>query len=709
MKLRYGLHARFVLLAGVVLLASLVLVAMVLHRQNRAQHDVQALSLQSMHDLASNRLLTRGEAVASQVADSLVNPLYYFDLDAIGATIRNVLRQPDVSYVLVYDTEGRVIHDGSQDIATYGQSMSDPFAFEVLSITDIHVQSNEDLMDIAAPIRLGDQALGGVRIGYSLASVKADETQIGRRMSDRLDEIGRSQLLWLALLLAGMLALLVAFGFALQRALVAPVRQLADAAREIEAGNFDAEVPASARRDEVGDLMRAFAHMRDSIVRHDRDIRRMAYTDALTGLSNRLAFRELLDQRVTEGNGAARPLALLFADVDDFKRVNDTIGHDAGDEVLMQFSSRIRDVIDRQAGEGAVLARFGGDEFVVLLPGTGPGDDIRQRADRLAELLVRELGRPITVHGRQVFLGISIGIALFPDDATDVSALMKNGDIAMYQAKVAGKNCHRFYSRVMDQAVERRVRMEQDLRGAWERGELSLAYQPVYRLGDGKLAGAEALLRWRHPEHGPVSPSLFIDVAEQSGLIETIGPQVLRAACMDARGWQRDFPGARGLFVSVNVSPRQLRAGDMAAQVEDVLRESGLAPQHLHIELTETAVIGDELRVSSLLARLRNSGVKVWLDDFGTGFSGLSHLRRVPVDGVKIDRSFVADVLRDPDDLALTTAIIAMAHSLGIHVVAEGVEKEGQYAILRERGCDLAQGFWLGHPMSNQEFSRLLA
>lgn len=629
MKLRYGLHARFVLLAGVVLLASLVLVAMVLHRQNRAQHDVQALSLQSMHDLASNRLLTRGEAVASQVADSLVNPLYYFDLDAIGATIRNVLRQPDVSYVLVYDTEGRVIHDGSQDIATYGQSMSDPFAFEVLSITDIHVQSNEDLMDIAAPIRLGDQALGGVRIGYSLASVKADETQIGRRMSDRLDEIGRSQLLWLALLLAGMLALLVAFGFALQRALVAPVRQLADAAREIEAGNFDAEVPASARRDEVGDLMRAFAHMRDSIVRHDRDIRRMAYTDALTGLSNRLAFRELLDQRVTEGNGAARPLALLFADVDDFKRVNDTIGHDAGDEVLMQFSSRIRDVIDRQAGEGAVLARFGGDEFVVLLPGTGPGDDIRQRADRLAELLVRELGRPITVHGRQVFLGISIGIALFPDDATDVSALMKNGDIAMYQAKVAGKNCHRFYSRVMDQAVERRVRMEQDLRGAWERGELSLAYQPVYRLGDGKLAGAEALLRWRHPEHGPVSPSLFIDVAEQSGLIETIGPQVLRAACMDARGWQRDFPGARGLFVSVNVSPRQLRAGDMAAQVEDVLRESGLAPQHLHIELTETAVIGDELRVSSLLARLRNSGVKVWLDDFGTGFSGLSHLRRV--------------------------------------------------------------------------------
>jgi len=707
MRLRVGLRAHFALLAAAVLLASLSLVLLVLQRQSAAHRDVQALSLQSIHDFSSRRMLSQGEAAAAQLADSLVNPLYYFDLDAIGTALHAVLRQPDVSYVIVYDNEGRVIHDGSQDISTYGQSMSDPFAYEVLSITAAHVQSNDALMDIAAPIRIGDQRLGGVRIGYSLAAVKADERQVGGIMSGRLGEIGRSQLLWMGLLLAGMVALLVAIGFALQRVLVSPVRQLADAAREIEVGNFDASVPSSRRDDEIGDLMRAFAHMRDSIVRHDRDIRRMAYTDALTGLSNRLAFRELLDQRVAEGNGSARQLALLFADIDDFKRVNDTIGHDAGDEVLMQFSSRIREVIDLHRG-GAELARFGGDEFVILLQG-GDGDDIRERAERLADALVRELGRPIPVHGRQVFLGISIGIALFPDDATDVSVLMKNGDIAMYQAKVAGKNCYRFYSRVMDQAVERRVRMEQDLRGAWERGELSLAYQPVYRLENGKLVGAEALLRWRHPEHGPVSPSLFIDVAEQSGLIEVIGPQVLRAACMDARGWQRDFPGARELFVSVNVSARQLRTGDLAAQVETVLRETGLAPQHLHVELTETAVIGDEARVSSLLARLRNSGVKVWLDDFGTGFSGLSHLRRVPVDGVKIDRSFVADVLRDPDDLALTTAIIAMAHSLGIQVVAEGVEKEGQYAILRERGCDLAQGFWLGHPMGNQEFARLLA
>ena len=294
----------------------------------------------------------------------------------------------------------------------------------------------------------------------------------------------------------------------------------------------------------------------------------------------------------------------------------------------------------------------------------------------MATALVQELSRPISVHGRQIFLGTSIGVTVFPDDAVSAAMLMKNGDIAMYQAKVAGKNCHRFYSRAMDQAVERRVRMEQDLRGAWERGELSLAYQPVYRLEDRRLVGAEALLRWQHPEQGAIAPSVFIDVAEQSGLIETLGPQVLRAACMDARlaGGRRRRPAVR----LGQRSPQQLRRRQPQSRQS---RRDRAAAEPLHVELTETAVIGDEARVSGLLARLRNSGVKVWLDDFGTGFSGLSHLRRVPVDGVKIDRSFIADVLRDPDDLALTTAIIAMAHSLGIHVVAEGVEKEGQYEI----------------------------
>ena len=708
MRAGRGLYARFLAALVVALLVVLAVVAVVLHRQEVMRAEVLELGRESMHSLAFDRLAERSEAAGVELATSLVNPLYYFDLEQIGLLLRAMLKQPDVAYALVYDNEGAVIHDGSRDIGSYGQVMDDAMAFEVVTARAPHVQASDEVLDVAVPLYIGDVRLGGLRVGYSLASVMADEQRAANSRGQRLAVIGQRHAGWIAALMAGLVLVAVGLGLLVQRTLVRPVRQLADAAREIEAGNFLADMPSSRRADEVGDLMRAFGRMRESIARHDRDMRRMAYTDALTGLANRLAFRESLDRRLMELHGAGQQLALLFADIDDFKRVNDTLGHEAGDEVLVQFANRIREAVERLGGESPALARFGGDEFVILIESPrGDSTGIREMATHLAETLVAELGRPIVVGGRQVFLGTSIGITLFPDDASGATMLLKNGDIAMYQAKGAGKSCHRFYSRAMDQAVERRVSMEQDLRGAWERGELSLAYQPIYRLEDRSLVGAEALLRWQHPEHGMIAPSVFIDVAEQSGLIETIGPQVLRAACVDAMGWRRDFPG-NTLFVSVNVSPRQLRSGDLATMVEHTLAQTGLPPEGLHIELTETAVIGDELRVSSVLSRLRDAGVKVWLDDFGTGFSGLSHLRRVPVEGVKIDRSFVADVLRDPDDLALTTAIIAMAHSLGITVVAEGVEKEGQYDILRERGCDLAQGYWLGYPMNVHDFRGLL-
>ena len=697
--------------AILVLLAIVVLVMVLLwQRQQASQHEVSEVTRNAMHGLLSEQVRIDGEAEVRQLADALANPLYYFDLDAVGALARAALREADVDYVLVYDAQGRILHDGSGDIAAFGQPMNDPLAKQVIASSGPHAQMQGQLLDVSRPVMIGDERLGGVRIGYSLAGMARDEALAMDALRGRIDEVGRRSLLWLLLLSAALAAIAVAAVALVQRLLVQPIQLLGDAARQIEAGNFSAPVPASKRQDELGDLIRTFGRMRESVARHDRDIRRVAYSDALTGLSNRLAFRESLDQRLRALQGAGRQLALVFADLDDFKRVNDTLGHEAGDEVLLQVATRIDRAVSAIRGADAMVARFGGDEFVVLLQAGDkePESDVRTMVTRLAEALVRDLGEPMLLNGRQVFLGSSVGVALFPDDAGTASLLMKNGDIAMYQAKVAGKNCYRFYSRTMDQAVERRVRLEHDLRGAWSRGELSLAYQPIFRTRDRVLVGAEALLRWNHPEDGAIAPSVFIEVAEQSGLIEAIGPEVLRSACAEAAGWPTPPGAGEPPFVSVNVSPRQLRGGDLVKHVTGALVESGMAPERLHVELTETAVISDEANATALLARLREIGVRVWLDDFGTGYSSLSHLRRVQVDGLKIDRSFITDLLRDPDDLALTSAIIAMAHSMGITVVAEGVERQGQFDLLRERDCDLVQGYWLGYPMSTLEFARLL-
>ncbi|WDK30013.1 putative bifunctional diguanylate cyclase/phosphodiesterase [Xanthomonas campestris] len=701
-QVRFGLQARFLLVMALTLLLVGAILASLLQRQSSMQREVRSLSAQILHELFDRSLRTRGETLATELASGLANPLYYSDLAAVGALVRNASRQQVVSYVLVFDRRGRLVHDGSATLQGYGQPMQDPLAAKAIVAPALLLQSSPEVLDVTVPIKVGDQRIGGVRVGMSRERVRKIESSANLTLVQNLNAIGKRDLGWLLVLLAALVALGILLAIYVQRTLVAPVRLLAAAARQIERGDYLVQLPPHPRNDEIGELISAFGRMSESIARHDREVRHMAYTDALTGLTNRLGFREGLDHLLHTARSTDSKLALLFADIDDFKRVNDTLGHEAGDEALLQFSSRISRAVAALGGDDAILARFGGDEFVILLQ----SGDVTLLAAQLADRLVNELSRPLNVQGREVFLGTSIGITLFPDDANDATALLKNGDIAMYQAKVAGKNCHRFYSRAADHAVERRVHMEHELRGAWERDELRLVYQPIYRTSDRVLVGVEVLLRWQHPALGTIPPSTFIDIAEQSGLIEVIGPKVLRAACLEAAKWP---VVGEGLFISVNVSPRQLRSGDLIDTVAECLAESGLPAARLHLELTETAVIGDEMMAASLLDQLHRTGVKVWLDDFGTGFSGLSHLRQVPVDGVKIDKSFIADLQRDPDDLALTTAIIGMAHSLGITVVAEGIEQEAQFNLLRDRGCDLGQGYWFSRPLSPADMVKLIA
>ena len=692
-----GLQWRVLGLLLLTLLAVVLTFWLNARRQHQAQDGLVEASASAMQALVTDALERRGEAVARLLAESLANPLYYFDLARIGETVRSAKRLPGVSYVLVFDDQGRVLHDGSHDIAAFGSDMDDPMAFDAIHARGLLTQKDERAVDVAMPVLIGNERLGGVRVGLSRADPQRLESLARSDLERRAAADRERSLQTLALLVAAMVVGGLLVMHLVNRGLLRPVRRLAEAARRIETGEYQISLPGR-RADELGDLERAFVRMADALGRHDQDVLRMAYTDPLTGLANRLAFRERLDQRLVAARAAGQSLTLLFIDLDDFKRINDSMGHDAGDQVLEQVAGRLSRCLPQADAGNAVLARLGGDEFVVLL-GTGAEHDA---ARQLAETLLHELQRPFTAMGKQAFLGASIGITRFPDDAGEARSLLKAGDLAMYQAKLAGKNCIRFFHAAMDHAVAESAQLEQALRGAWERGELSLSFQPIYDLANRRLVGAESLLRWSHPVLGVVPPTVFVAVAERSGLIESIGREVLHAACRAAASWRIAHGDP---FVSVNVSALQLRKGDLVEEVQAALAATGLAAERLHLELTETAVMGDEAQVAVLVSRLRALGVKIWLDDFGTGFSGLSHLRRVPVDGVKIDKSFVFDLLRDPDDLALTSAIIAMAHSLGFTVVAEGVESESQFDLLRERGCDFAQGYWLGRPVPDAEFT----
>ncbi len=702
---RFGLQARFLCVAAGAVLVVIAIVAVLLARQAAAQRELLQASSSVVSQVFDDSVREQGTSLATSLADALVNPLYFSDLDAIGALVRSTASQKSVSYVLVHDAEGRLIHDGSVEVAGYGRQMQDPLAQGAINAEQLRMQESPMVLEVDLPLRIGEQRIGGLRLGMDLAPVRAQEAEAKAALEQRMGLANRRQLAWVILMMVALVGLACLVALYVQRTLVQPVRWLGATARRIEAGDYQVEQQDTRRGDEIGELLRTFGRMGQSIARHDREVRQMAYTDSLTGLTNRLAFREALDHRLLGARASGQGLALLFIDIDEFKRVNDTLGHEAGDDALLQFAQRIAAAVEQDGGDDALLARFGGDEFVILI-GNDAGR-VENMATALAKRLVADLGSPLQVQEREIFLGSSIGITLFPEDATDATGLLKNGDIAMYQAKLAGKSCFRYYSRALDHAVERRLHLEQELRGAWERGELHLVYQPIFRTLDRMLIGVEALLRWQHPVLGAIPPSMFIDIAEQSGLIQTLGPKVLHAACLRARQWPCNGAGEE-LFVSVNVSPRQLRSGDLAAAVEQCLHVSGLAASRLHLELTETAVIGDEMLAASLLEKLHRTGVKVWLDDFGTGFSGLSHLRQVPVDGVKIDKSFVADLQRDPDDLALTSAIIAMAHALGITVVAEGIEHQAQFDLLNERGCDLVQGYWLARPLDSDDLVRLL-
>jgi diguanylate cyclase (GGDEF)-like protein len=389
---------------------------------------------------------------------------------------------------------------------------------------------------------------------------------------------------------------------------------------------------------------------------------------------------------------------VLFLDLDRFKHINDSMGHVVGDRLLQSVARRLFSCVR----SSDTVGRQGGDEFVVLLWEVRRAEDAAMTAAKILEAL-RE---PHRIDGHELYVSGSIGIVTYPDDGTDAETLMKKADLAMYHAKETGRDSYQFFKPAMNARAVERQSLEDSLRYAIERRELVLHYQPKVDLKSGGIIGAEALIRWRHPQRGLVPPGQFVTIAEDCGLIVPIGRWVLREACRQARAWQT--AGLPPLCVAINISPVELRAPGFVAGVRTILKETGLEPRYLELELTETVLIEDSRSVADVLEELKDIGVLLALDDFGTGYSSLSHLKRFPIDTLKIDQSFVRDLTVDEDDAGIVTAVIGMGRSLHMRVVAEGVETREQLEILQEHGCPQGQGYYFCRPVPAEEFGHLL-
>ncbi len=444
--------------------------------------------------------------------------------------------------------------------------------------------------------------------------------------------------------------------------------------------------------------------------RSEREIHRLAYYDSLTGLPNRVLFKDRVTQAIAHARRYQYHLALLFLDLDRFKVINDTLGHNVGDLLLKHVADRLTDSVrhsdsicrSTDTDRNHELARLGGDEFTVLLTNLRDVQD----ASRVARRILEALARPFSVNGQEIFVTVSVGIAIFPADGDCVDILLKNSDTAMYHAKEQGRNNFQYYSNVMNAAANERLVLEGEVRHATERQEFVVYYQPQVDLRSGRIMGAEALVRWQHPQRGLVGPSEFLQAASDTGMIRAIDECVLLTACRHSRAWQE-----RGLAVpsvSINVSNSFFHGSTLLRAVQDALQETGLAPDRLELELTESIAMRNVDTSINMLQQLKTMGVQLAIDDFGTGYSSLSYLQRLPLNRVKIDQSFIREILTHAQPVPIVRAIIAMAHSLQMDVLAEGVEDEAQRTILLAEGCDQAQGYLFGRPMPAAAFEKLL-
>jgi len=622
------------------------------------------------------QLVERGRALGRLVA--LVSPeaILGFDFLLLNDYTREVSTQPDVVYGVIMSPEG-------EPLSSYVDE-TDPFVKKHLrngsrdALELLRMQAaREELINLRFPISHDGKVLGHFLVGLSREALQ--------------DEFRRQLAVKLLGLAAVVLFLSIAIHAVFRYRVLQPIQKLIAASRDVGRGlHALVDVKAS---DELGLLARAFNAMAEGVKKEQDKLHRQANFDGLTGLPNRLMAFDRIKVEINRARRSAQRFAVFFIDLDNFKGVNDSLGHAAGDRLLVTTGLRLQAAMR----EGDTVARLGGDEFLVLT-----SDIVGEvQVERIAERLLQSVAEPQDLNGRKVVAQCSVGIALFPDNGEDVDTLVANADNAMYQAKANHRGSVTFFTEDMNTRLRTRVQLEQDLRAAIELSQLRLTFQPIVDTVGGRHRGAEVLLRWNHPDRGTISPAEFIPVAESDGQIVGIGDWVLEQACRCWSTW-RDS-GIHPGFLAINISRIQFRKR-FSARLTELMSIYGVPPEALELEITESVLLDDDHQVAEELDRLRATGVKLSLDDFGTGYSSLSYLKRFRFDVLKIDRSFIAGLPRNADDVLLVKAILAMAKGLDLAVVAEGVENGDQLGFVTSQGCDFAQGYLFGKPMTDEDY-----
>ncbi len=571
-----------------------------------------------------------------------------------------------------------------------------------------HHPGNEEALTVQ--YRGNDSLIKGRRVTDDLLLFAVvPETEFADARSQLAYSVG-------AVTLGAIVVTTILFFMLLRSAVIRPIRRLRHTAIAIGNGQSTQAVGLE-RDDEIGDLANAFQEMNaklqssiEELKASHGKIENLAFRDSLTGLPNRRMIQQIISDNLGDCLAKGDSLAVFFLDLDDFKRVNDSLGHEAGDLLLQQVAERLTSCVRLAEGQGNAqspdvvnshVARIGGDEFLIALRGLEPSGQ-----DRIAKRIIAALKAPIALEGAEFIVGTSIGIAEFPEHASDVDHLIKFADTAMYEAKRATKNTYRRFDGAMHAATNFRIEIEADLRKALESGQFSLQYQPQFDTISCRIVGAEALLRWVHPEKGRIPPDVFVPVAEDIGLIGEIGEWVMFEACKQWRTWHDQI--SEPISVAVNVSQRQFSLSDLSAVVDRALHLNDMPAGALEIELTESCMMEAPDQVVSLLSDFRERGVRVALDDFGTGYSSLSVLTSLPIDTLKIDRSFVTGIEPESQNEKIVSSILMLAKGLDLSIVAEGVESESELSYLRRFNCDYVQGYLLSKPINPDELSALL-